>query len=207
MYQKGKERKAIMKRIGRKLIAFSIIMAMVLTMGVVPSSAASKYAPKIEEIEYNGLGTVEVDFIGHVKYKKSVKVTVKDNKGKKYTAKILKRDNDDLKFKILNYKKGRTYTFKIKGIKKWSAKKYRTVTGKVKIKKASKFIGVAKAKNIALKNAGLTAKQVVFRKAKFEYDDGLYIYEIEFLKGGYEYEYEIHAKTGRILAKDVDYDD
>ncbi|HCE34134.1 MAG TPA: peptidase, partial [Clostridiales bacterium] len=34
---------------------------------------------------------------------------------------------------------------------------------------------------------------------ELDFDDGIYVYEVEFVSGGYEYEYEIDAKTGRIL--------
>jgi uncharacterized membrane protein YkoI len=69
-----------------------------------------------------------------------------------------------------------------------------------------KFIGVAKAKSIALKKAKLTASQVTFTSAHREYDDGRYIYDIEFFHGNWEYSFEIHAKTGRILEWDRDYE-
>ncbi len=63
----------------------------------------------------------------------------------------------------------------------------------------SSYIGVDQAKRIALKHAGLTAAEVSFTKAKLEKDDGLRKYEIEFIKGNTEYEYEIDAATGAIL--------
>jgi uncharacterized membrane protein YkoI len=71
----------------------------------------------------------------------------------------------------------------------------------------SKNISVTKAKSIALSHAGLSASQVKFTKAKLEYDDGRYEYDIEFKYGNKEYEYEISAKTGKIIDYDVDYDD
>ena len=64
---------------------------------------------------------------------------------------------------------------------------------------ASSYIGVDQAKSIALKHAGLSAAEVSFTKAKLEKDDGLRKYEIEFIKGSTEYEYEIDAATGSIL--------
>lgn len=191
-----------MNRALRRITVFSLIMAMAFSFGVMPASAAS---PMIEDIEYCGSGIVEVDFVGDVSYK-NTKVTVKDNKGKKYRASIIKKDSDDIKFKIKKYKKGRTYKFKIKNVKSWNGGSYRTVSGKVKINKASKFIGKAKAKKIALKDAGLSASQVWFKKAKLDYDDGRYIYDIEFMHGYTEYGYEIHASTGRILDRDIDWD-
>lgn len=195
-----------MRRAMKKLTVFSLIAAMAFSITAVPSSAATG-SPKIEDVEYNGSGVVEVDFVGDVKYKRA-KVTVRDNKGKKYKAKIVKKDEDDLKFRIKKYKKGRTYTFKIKGVKKWyNGGKYRTVKGKVKIRKASKFISAAKAKQIALKRVGLKANQVTFLRAHRDYDDGYYIYEVDFRRGYMEYEFEINAMTGRIISWDADYDD
>ncbi|MDD6933236.1 MAG: PepSY domain-containing protein, partial [Eubacteriales bacterium] len=48
---------------------------------------------------------------------------------------------------------------------------------------------------------------VTFTKAKLEKDDGVRKYEIEFRKGGTEYEYEIDAATGAILECDVGRED
>lgn len=72
---------------------------------------------------------------------------------------------------------------------------------------SANYIGVDQAKAIALKNAGLSAGEVTFTKAKLEKDDGVRKYEIEFRKGGTEYEYEIDAATGAILECDVDRED
>ena len=61
-------------------------------------------------------------------------------------------------------------------------------------------IGVAKAKEIALAKAGLSAKDVSFTKAMANVDDGRQVYDIEFyVKGKFEYEYEIDALTGKII--------
>ena len=56
------------------------------------------------------------------------------------------------------------------------------------------------AKSAALKHAGLSASNVTFTKAKL--DDGKY--EIEFVSGSAEYEYEIDAATGSVLEYDVE---
>lgn len=68
----------------------------------------------------------------------------------------------------------------------------------------SAYIGVERAKEIALKDSGLNAGDVRFTKEKLEHDDGIAIYEIEFVSGKKEYEYEISANDGRILDHDVD---
>lgn len=64
---------------------------------------------------------------------------------------------------------------------------------------SSASITVEQAKEIALNHAGQTADAVYFEKAKQDYDDGLQVYEIEFIAGDTEYEYEIDAKTGDIV--------
>lgn len=68
--------------------------------------------------------------------------------------------------------------------------------GKTRQDSAS-YIGVDRAKRIALSRAGLSAGDVSFTKAKLEKDDGVRVYEIEFRAGGTEYEFEIDAVTGR----------
>ena len=78
---------------------------------------------------------------------------------------------------------------------------------------SSNYIGVDKAKSIALNHAGVKASAATFTKAKLDKDDGHYDYEIEFYAGGMEYEYEIDATTGKIRdydserMEDDDWDD
>ena len=60
-------------------------------------------------------------------------------------------------------------------------------------------IGVEKAKATAVSHAGLSSGQVSFVKAKLDYDDGRWTYEIEFISGTWEYEYEIDAYSGAVL--------
>lgn len=66
------------------------------------------------------------------------------------------------------------------------------------------YIGVDKAKSIAVEHAGFTVKDVTFSKAKLENDDGYTVYEVEFYKDRAEYEYTIDALTGDILEYDFD---
>lgn len=64
------------------------------------------------------------------------------------------------------------------------------------------YIGAEKAKSIALSNAGLTAASVTGLISEFDSDDGAAVYEVEFIYGGYEYEYKIDAKSGAIIESD-----
>lgn len=68
------------------------------------------------------------------------------------------------------------------------------------------FIGVDSAKQKALSHAGLNSADVRFTKVKLDKDDGISVYEIEFISGRYEYEYEINAETGKIIDWDKEID-
>ena len=74
---------------------------------------------------------------------------------------------------------------------------------------ATDDIGVEKATEIALSDAGFSSGEVEFTKQSADIDDGISIYEIEFINGETKYEYDIDAGTGKILDKDTDsiYDD
>lgn len=72
---------------------------------------------------------------------------------------------------------------------------------------ADKYIGVERAKQIALDDAGFTEEEVLFSTAKFDDDDEGPEYEIEFYHGEMEYEYDISAKTGEILEFSAEVDD
>ena len=67
------------------------------------------------------------------------------------------------------------------------------------------YIGVDRAKEIALNHARLNESDVQFAKAKLENDDGGVEYEIEFYSGRTEYDYTIDAVSGNIIEYDVDY--
>ena len=66
-------------------------------------------------------------------------------------------------------------------------------------------LSLDEAKAVALKNAKLSENDVVFTKAKLDYDDGRAVYDIEFYSGNKEYDYEIDANTGKILDRDIEY--
>ncbi|WP_314856575.1 PepSY domain-containing protein [Stomatobaculum longum] len=76
----------------------------------------------------------------------------------------------------------------------------------VATKAARGFIGVDRAKSIALGHAGVSASSVSFSKAKLDDDDGRGVYEIEFYVGNTEYDYEIDAHSGGIIEYDKDRD-
>ena len=68
----------------------------------------------------------------------------------------------------------------------------------------TEYITVDEAKSIALARAELTENDVTFKKANLDYDDGRAIYDVEFVSGDMEYEFEINAVDGTILDYGVD---
>lgn len=69
---------------------------------------------------------------------------------------------------------------------------------------AKDYISLEKAKEVAFYKAGVTAADIREIKAKFDWDDGLAVYEIEFYKGKTKYEYDIDALTGSIRKADIE---
>lgn len=64
----------------------------------------------------------------------------------------------------------------------------------------NKYIGTAKAKEIALKDAKVNEKDVKDFEADLDLEKGKMVYEVEFEVGGIEYDYELDAVSGKILA-------
>ncbi len=61
----------------------------------------------------------------------------------------------------------------------------------------NKTITAEQAKEKALQHAGLTTAKYI--EVEFDNDDGRAVYDVEFVSGGYEYSYEIDAKTGAVI--------
>lgn len=68
----------------------------------------------------------------------------------------------------------------------------------------NKSIGSENAIKFALKDAGYTEEQVRMLRSEFERENGQYVFEVDFIKDGVEYEYDILASDGTIVKKDVD---
>ena len=192
-----------MKKLSRIRLPIVMLLIAIMILGSTVSVFAS--APKIKKVEYEGKGKVEVDFAKKVSYK-NVKVTVTDTQGNKYTATIVDKDKDDLTFKIKKYKTGRTYNFKITGVKVRGTSKYGTVKGTVTIPKpAATTVSKTKAISAAVEHAKTNLKATAIRKKEAEKDryNGEASWDVEFEGkiGGkwYEFDYDISRSTGKIL--------
>ena len=65
-------------------------------------------------------------------------------------------------------------------------------------------IGEAKARSVALSHAGISESDTSYIYAKKDWDDGRWVYDVEFWADGKEYDYEILASDGTILSYDYD---
>ena len=79
-----------------------------------------------------------------------------------------------------------------------------TTTGSVSEKA---YIGKDKALEIAYSDAGVNSSDVTRSKVEMDYDDGVMVYEVEFIHNNREYDYEINATNGTIIERDREYDD
>lgn len=138
----------------------------------------------------NGRGSV----ISEEKVKKLAKKQVKNAS----VTSIMRKHSDGIDI----------YKVKMKTSKKKYELKFHARTGKVLeyewklvTKKSKSYIGEEKAKAIALEKVG--SGTVI--KVDFDYDDGVPVYEVDILNGEFEYEVEIHAKTGKILKFEMEH--
>ncbi len=66
------------------------------------------------------------------------------------------------------------------------------------------YISEDQAKAIALEHAGVSESEVSFVLSKFDLDDGIAEYEVEFYSDSTEFDYEIDAISGEIRSYDFD---
>lgn len=66
-------------------------------------------------------------------------------------------------------------------------------------KNQTEEISMDEAKKIALKKANLTEKDGSWEKEKLDHENGRIVYELDFISGKTEYEFEIDAQDGKIL--------
>lgn len=67
------------------------------------------------------------------------------------------------------------------------------------------LIGIEAAKEIVLGQLGIDPATATFRDHEYELDDG--VYELEFVADGIEYDYEVDARTGKVLEADFERND
>lgn len=69
------------------------------------------------------------------------------------------------------------------------------------------YIGTEAAKSAAIKRAGITADGAHFDRVELDRERGVWVYEVEFKKGGMEYNVDVNALDGSIVEYEAEYDD
>lgn len=86
----------------------------------------------IDEIDYDKTDReVEIDFVGRVQWK-SPTVKITDSNGKNYVTRIIEKDSEGIEIKVNKLTTGKTYKYKITGIRKYGTKDYITLSGSFK---------------------------------------------------------------------------
>lgn len=124
---------------------------------------------------------------------------------KKATVRSIRLKSDDgrMEYKVLLQKGSYRYTL-VYDAKKAKLLEYeQKYTGSKTGASTSKEISMDKAKQIALKLVpGATVVKV-----ERDQEDGILVYEVELVKGNYEYDIVIDAKSGKVLKNEKEYDD
>lgn len=115
---------------------------------------------------------------------------------------VLKYDDGRAEYKVKLRKGNKNYTL-VYDSKSGKLLEYEWKIASSDSSSDKKDIGLEKAKSIAKKKA--PGASIV--KAKLDNDDGVQVYEVELVKGAYEYEVKIDAKTGKVLEFETDMDD
>ena len=69
------------------------------------------------------------------------------------------------------------------------------------------YVGAETAMNTAIAHSGADATAVTEKNVKLKIENGVYVYEVEFKQGGFEYEYLIDAKSGNVVSVEKALDD
>lgn len=72
---------------------------------------------------------------------------------------------------------------------------------------SASYIGVDRARELALSDAGVSAANARILKCCLDWEDGRAVYEVEFCSLRTEYDYELDAASGAILKKELDLPD
>lgn len=110
----------------------------------------------------------------------------------------------DIEFYTSSYEYDYEINARTGAIKSKDIEAIRTASQQQQSGNTNSYIGIEKAKSIALSYAGVS--DVTYTKAKLDRDDGQIVYEIEFRKDRVKYEYTIRATDGFILEYDSKWD-
>lgn len=140
---------------------------------------------------------------------KAKQIAVKDAGLKQSDVNFIKVEfsiDDGVKhYEVDFYANGVEYDYEIDALS--GAVLKRETEGKKQTTSEKKEISKSKAKNIALKHAGVSESDAYALSVELDRDDGKVYYEIEFKSGGYEYSCNVDAYSGKISDFEKEFDD
>lgn len=68
----------------------------------------------------------------------------------------------------------------------------------------SNYISIEEVKKIVFDDSKVNSNIVKDLEIEYDYDDGIMVYDIEFISNNIKYDYEIDAKTGKIIEKELE---
>lgn len=138
----GMKRTRKFRSLGRRLVAAVVAAVLVLGLNVMPAQAEAR----IESVDYEGNGRIEVEFTTPVRYYNTFRVAVHNTAGKQMGTEIISKGEDELVFRIVGAQPGQTYIFVINGIRKQGESVKTRLTRRVTIPKSA---GSVKIKRVS----------------------------------------------------------
>lgn len=178
------EDKTMMKNLVKKVVTLTVAAALVISTGAVAFGASGSY-------------------IGE---EKAIEKALKDANAKKSTVSFLEceRDDDDglVVYEIEFRKDSKEYSYTINA-KTGNIREKSVEYGYVRSNKAK--ISESTAKKKVFSFSGIKQSKVSDLTCYYDYDDGKEIYEVKFRKGNYLYEYDVNARSGKIVEYSKEY--
>ena len=174
----------MMKNLVKKVVTLTVAAALVISTGAVALGASGSY----------------------ISDDKAVEKALKDASAKRSAVYQLEceRDDDDglVVYEIEFIKGSKEYSYTINA-KTGNIREKSVEYGYVRSSKAK--ISESAAKNKVFKFSGIKKSKVTDITCYYDYDDGKEIYEVKFRKGNYLYEYDVNARSGKIVEYSKEY--
>ena len=131
-----------LRKLGSRLLAAVLAAVMVLGLNMMPAQADAR----IESVDYEGNGRIEVEFKTPVRYYRTFRVAAHNTAGKQMGTEIIKKGEDELLFRIIGAQPGQTYIFVDNGIRKQGESVKTRITRRITIPKSA---GSVKIKRVS----------------------------------------------------------
>ncbi len=131
-----------LRNLGSRLLAAVLAAVMVLGLNMMPAQADAR----IESVDYEGNGRIEVEFKTPVRYYRTFRVAAHNTAGKQMGTEIIKKGEDELLFRIIGAQPGQTYIFVVNGIRKQGESVKTRITRRITIPKSA---GSVKIKRVS----------------------------------------------------------